>query len=617
MKDKRFTSFFVCITLMAFLFFVGAYGQYLIENNRINDISQPTNSIQNVFLSQNFNKPKIDSLKFTISYNGKTKNINDKNLIKSEICEVGLTGGNSIKNIIDLLIKNGSTLEESFNKMYTNLNTEISEFIKEYEKKPIDSQVTFSPNEKEIFKYTDSQNGILLNKEKFYQDLYDNLDKRKINIELQLSTATPKFTKELNTTITKEVSHFITDLSTSKKNRFHNVTNALNKINGLVIQPNQKVSFNELTSPHSKENGYVSATVISNGEYVNGIGGGICQASTTVYNAVLLAGLEVQSVFKHSIPVKYVKMGFDSMVSNYADMVFTNTSEYPIYFKAYTDKENAYVYIYGKTMEENQKIVRRNEIVREITPPQTLTIIDEDGKYSPKVQYEDQSFELKYARTGYEVNSYLDYYTDGKLINTKKIRHEIYAPQGQVLVKGTKKREEIKTEENNSKQNEKIENTSNETKIENININGTSSLKLNLNQNNEKIKNNLSNIVDKNETKIENNLSNIVETNDIEKDKNLSKNVENNEILKENNDNSKILSNTTKNQTIVNENETLHSKNISETKNIIENSTNLPDIIKKNDLLKDNELLENFDFEKQEFDRNINKEKKERTLTNV
>ncbi|MBQ7307150.1 MAG: VanW family protein, partial [Clostridia bacterium] len=284
----------------------------------------------------------------------------------------------------------------------------------------------------------------------FYNEIYSKLDNSVIEIDLTLKDTQPTFSVSKNKEITKEVSHFITDLSTSKKNRHHNVTQALSKINGLVIKPKQVVSFNTLTSPHNEQGGYTNATVISNGEYVNGMGGGICQASSTLYNAVLLAGLKVNQVTKHSIPVSYVKMGLDSMVSNFSDLVFENTSEYPISIKAFTDKESAYVYLYGKTMESNEKIVRRNEIVKTITPPNTITIIDEEKKYYPKIEYQDDILEIRYARNGYEVNAYLDYYKDNKLIKTQKIRHEIYQPQARVIVKGCKVRPTENIENNSS-----------------------------------------------------------------------------------------------------------------------------------------------------------------------
>lgn len=425
--------------------------------------------------AESLNKIKKDSLDLELRLNENSFYMNNENLIPTDLLSVALNGGQSIKSTIDLLINKGYSIEQSLNLMYKNWNDLLNSFLSNYEIEPIDSNITFEPNDKNMFTYSQSHMGKKLDRDNFYKEFYSKLFDKKIKIELSLSECEPKYTESLNKEITKEASHFITDLSNSKKNRHHNVTNALKKINGLKIEPKQIVSFNELTSPQDSSGGYINATIISNGEYVDGMGGGICQASSTLYNAVLLAGLKVIKVYKHSIPVSYVKMGLDSMVSSYADLVFENTSEYPIYIKAFTDTESAYVYLYGKTMADDEYIVRRNEIVRTIPAPKEITIIDTKQKYYPKVEYQDESFELRYPRQGYEVNAYLDYYKGKNKIKTEKIRNEIYAPQERIIVKGAKERvkEEINmNNENMNNDNKKMlehnENLIQNNKIENF-----------------------------------------------------------------------------------------------------------------------------------------------------
>ena len=109
---------------------------------------------------------------------------------------------------------------------------------------------------------------------------------------------------------------------------------ALEKFNGLVINPNEEISFNSITGPHTSENGYKSAIVIYNGEFTDGIGGGICQASTTLYNALLTSGVQINEVHKHTLPIRYVPLALDAMVSEYtADLKFVNTTDYPTFWR--------------------------------------------------------------------------------------------------------------------------------------------------------------------------------------------------------------------------------------------------------------------------------------------
>ena len=439
----------ICFIIITMLIGITAFSD-TITNQMLTDNSQIISA------NLNIDKPKKDYMDITLNLCGKSLHLGSDLLTESDILKVALSGGQTIKGTIDTLKDNGYTIEECFNKLYLNFNDVITDFLSQSETKPTNSQITFHPDKSPIFEYTKESDGNMVNKKQMYENIYFLLGTGKQTLDLELEKTSPEHTILSNKMITKEVSHFITDLSGSKKNRHHNVTTALNKINGKIIESGQVVSFNELSSPHDASGGYTLATIISNGSYVDGMGGGICQASTTLYNAVLLAGLEVKSVNKHSIPVQYVKLGFDSMVSSYSDMVFENTSKYPIYIRAFTDSESAYVYLYGKTMEDNQKIVRRNEIVKTISAPETITIIDDTKKYYPKVEYTDQSFELKYARKGYEVNSYLDYYKDNKLVETKKIRHEIYPPQAQVIVIGAKERNTEKTELSEPNEEEKI-----------------------------------------------------------------------------------------------------------------------------------------------------------------
>lgn len=116
-----------------------------------------------------------------------------------------------------------------------------------------------------------------------------------------------------------------------------NVSLAASRINGVVIQPGESFSFSQTILPRTKENGYVEAPVIMGNEFVPGIGGGICQVSSTLYAAMLSANLPATERHPHSLAVTYIPAGMDATISgNAIDLKFTNIFDKPIQIYATT-----------------------------------------------------------------------------------------------------------------------------------------------------------------------------------------------------------------------------------------------------------------------------------------
>lgn len=106
------------------------------------------------------------------------------------------------------------------------------------------------------------------------------------------------------------IAHFSTYYGDSKQNRKDNIALAARKIDGLVLYPEDEFSFNDLVGRRTVENGFKTAYVIQNGDFVEGVGGGVCQVSSTLYNCALLANLAITCVRAHSLPVSYVAPSF-------------------------------------------------------------------------------------------------------------------------------------------------------------------------------------------------------------------------------------------------------------------------------------------------------------------
>ncbi len=341
--------------------------------------------------------------------------------------------------LISQFEKLGSSVNVAFNYMFVGLDEKIEEIVKEVETEPTDSTITFTPNEKQLFDITDSVNGLRVDKAKLYKDINDQfLASNNVRVELSFIEEVATITKEYNETLTQKVSSFSTNVADSTGGRKQNVRLALEKFNGFELKPNEEISFNAVTGPHTLENGYKMATIIYNGEFTDGVGGGICQASTTLYNALLLSGIEINEVHKHSLPVYYVPFALDAMVSEHtSDLRFTNTTENTMYIHTYSDKNSVTVDIYSKPSEYTYKT--RSETIDTIKAGGDKVIKDTEGKYSSKVLFEGEYFRLSYPKDGYEAKSYLQKYLNGTMVEEKEIRHEIYQAQKGIVVEGAEK----------------------------------------------------------------------------------------------------------------------------------------------------------------------------------
>jgi len=343
-------------------------------------------------------------------------------------------------NLINKLIEINIDPEIAFNYIYLGFNNKINKIQKNIEKTPKDAKLSIINNKINI---NNEIVGIKLNKYLFYNNLI-NLYKNNniINIEIPVIETLPKVTSEMLKKYTHKRGEFSTSIATSSAGRKFNIRKAMNSINGTKLSKREQFSFNNCVGERSTQNGYKQAKVILDGEFVEGIGGGVCQVSSTLYNAVLLAGLNVTRSQKHSQRVSYVKAGFDAMV-NYgtSDLVFENNTEGDVYILCKYTNDKITISIYGANL-SNVSYKLQNEIINPVSAGETEIIHDVQGKYIDKVVYVDESFELKRARDGYTVKSYLVKCVDGMEVNKKLLRTDKYLPQHSVVVYGTKQREE-------------------------------------------------------------------------------------------------------------------------------------------------------------------------------
>ena len=153
-----------------------------------------------------------------------------------------------------------------------------------------------------------------------------------VSVEATVTRTSPSLTQETLSKMTDVLGTATTDYSASSAGRAQNVENGTSKINGTLLMPGESFSVTAAVTPFTPENGYELAPSYEAGQVVDSYGGGICQVSTTLYNAVLKSELEVDARSNHTMLVGYVDPSKDAAIAEgLMDLVFTNDQEYPIY----------------------------------------------------------------------------------------------------------------------------------------------------------------------------------------------------------------------------------------------------------------------------------------------
>ncbi len=178
------------------------------------------------------------------------------------------------------------------------------------------------------------------------------------NIELAVQVTKPQGSAEELAKVQDVLGTFSTKYSSSARGRKKNVATGTELINGSVIYPGETFSVYEAVSPFSEENGYALAGSYENGTTVQTYGGGICQVSTTLYNAVIRAELEIEERYGHSMIVNYVDPSADAAIAGTVkDLKFKNNTDAPIYIEGTADGSTVSFTVYGQeTRPSNREI---------------------------------------------------------------------------------------------------------------------------------------------------------------------------------------------------------------------------------------------------------------------
>ena len=258
------------------------------------------------------------------------------------------------------------------------------------------------------------------------------LEEEKEEYVIPLTITKPKITLDDigSEAFPDKLATFTTRYDASDSARTTNLIIACRKINGKVVAAGETFSYNSALGARTASAGYKNAKVYENGEVVDGIGGGICQISSTLYNAILMANLETVERRNHQFVTSYLPAGRDAtVVYGLTDFKFKNTRQYPIRIVASAQNGIATVSIYG-IKEENEYTFSISTRTVE-TIPSTVKYVDD-----PTLSVGTEKVKQKGAN-GLKTETYITKMLDGKVISTKLLSKDTYDAMARIILRGT------------------------------------------------------------------------------------------------------------------------------------------------------------------------------------
>lgn len=370
--DKTFNKFiYLSIIIIIALSTVGIapadnnkkiHKNITIENISVGKLTkeEAVNMLKKTYPLDNFNinynneswtiKPEDIELSFHIEERvDEALNYTRSKSIWNNIKRKGKLNINKPYNIKIKATYNEVKLSKQLEKIYEKVNVEA-----------VDATFYVEPSGE--IKRSESKEGRDVDISKLKDDIYNMINKKKIkDINLPVLTLYPKTSTKQVKSINSILGQFSTSFNDSTS-RGSNIHVAGESTSDVLLMPGETFSYNKKTGARNWVNGYQSAPIIVGGRVVNGEGGGVCQVSTTIYNAALLSGLTIDEVHNHSLPSRYAPRGRDATVSyGYTDLKFTNPYTHPVYIKNIVGNGAITSKIYGCNLDRERIVIRMEE----------------------------------------------------------------------------------------------------------------------------------------------------------------------------------------------------------------------------------------------------------------
>lgn len=271
-------------------------------------------------------------------------------------------------------------------------------------------------------------------------------DKEEYTIPLKITIADKTISDLGEEAFPNTLGTFTTIYDASNKNRSNNIVLATQKINGTVILPGETFSYNQIVGKRTIAAGFKEAGAYAGGQVIQDVGGGICQVSSTLYNAVLYANLEIVDRSNHYFQTSYVDAGRDATVSwGGPDFKFKNNRTYPIKIEASAKNGVSKITIKGIKEEKEYEVVIQSKVT---------SIVQKNVKYEENNSLEDTVEQVKQeGHNGCTSKAYKILRLNGVTVSTELLSSDYYHALDKIIIKGTKK---VETNENDEHEKENV-----------------------------------------------------------------------------------------------------------------------------------------------------------------
>lgn len=327
---------------------------------------------------------------------------------------------------VDTLLKKGASYKTALGVCFPLLTATVDKVAAGLYVPAVNAEVVYKNG---VFSVTSERAGAELDENRLYAGIYycfkfggESINATTVRIDPAVKSAELKSNLVLRGAYT-------TDYHTSTADRAHNVTLALKKYDGLRIRAGETVSFNQTVGARTVENGFKTAKIIVDGKYTDGVGGGVCQASTAVYNAALLAGLKCNAN-AHSICPSYCPAGLDAMISSVSDLTVTNVTAHDVFISVKYAGGKATVKFFG---ERNEYEIVPESVIVDKRPFADMEIVDKDRKFFGADAVSGDRLLVSQGKDGIISETYLKYYKNGKFVKRVKLRVNEYKSLPQIF----------------------------------------------------------------------------------------------------------------------------------------------------------------------------------------
>ncbi|NMM65288.1 hypothetical protein HBE96_22150 [Clostridium sp. P21] len=313
------------------------------------DIIESNFSKQIVKKNVNIN---VEDKNYTLSYS----KINPKYNVDDAVNNAFNYGKNSniLKKYFLLKSEKGANFKLNFSYDDKPIKELINKVQSEVNRDPVNATLQFANNN---FSVVPEVSGKKLDKDKLEKETLSKIDGnvgQDSNVNAQVKTVSAKINADMLKGVDSLIATYSTNFGASSPQRANNIVLATKSINGKILMPGDIFSFNDIVGERTEARGYEPAPVIIGNKLESGLGGGICQVSTTLYNAVYKTEMASIEREHHTMPVHYVPQGMDATVDyGNIDYKFKNTLQYPVYIQSYIANSNIVFNLYSNSSSKN------------------------------------------------------------------------------------------------------------------------------------------------------------------------------------------------------------------------------------------------------------------------